>query len=135
MLATPVHSCCLHHFIHLVAGQVANETGECRVPTDPDIKVLGFRLGLYFQILSTVLMATVCRREALDNVIPTFFFFAAFLAAVIFSIMTQSLPPGAIIACEWCPVLSGVALFPVWQTDFTDTHPTIRNISGFIGII
>jgi hypothetical protein len=111
-----------------VVSQATNTTEECRVPADPDTHGLGVRLGLYFQVLSVFVIAEVRRKEAIDTVVPTIFFFAAFLGAVIYSVATQSLPPGAIIACTWYPILMFIALATVSQDEATEGHPGARSV-------
>ena len=104
-----------------ITGQSTNDA-ECRVQADPDTLGLGVRLGLYFQLLSTFFVALSRHNEARDAFVPTVFFFTGFIVAVLYSIATQSLPPGAIIACTWYPILLWVALFCVDFTDDTEIH-------------
>jgi len=88
----------------------ANST-DCRVPADPDIQGLGVRLGLYFQLLSTVLLQLVRVEEALVNFLATALFFTSFFIAFIFSTARNDFAPGAVIACTWYPLLLFMAIF------------------------
>lgn len=100
-------------------AQFTNFT-ECRVPANPDTLGLGVRLGLYFQLISNMLMNIVnckSRKEAQDGFLPTAYFFASFIAAVIYSAARHDFAPGAIIACTWYPILLLSGLFSV---DFRD---------------
>lgn len=116
-----------------IAGQSTNTTDtECRVPGDPDILGLGVRLGLYFQLLSTFLLALPRYEEARDAFIPTIFFFTGFMAAVLYSVATQSPPPGAVIACTWYPILFFVAFFCVDYTHDPKVHILARSGWAFV---
>jgi len=115
----------------LTAAQSTNSTGECHVPADPDILGLGVRLGLYFQLVSTFLLTLPREKEARDTLVSSEFFFSGFIVAVIYSVVTQSLPPGAIIACTWYPILLWVALFYSEQKD-PETHPGGRFLWAFV---
>jgi len=85
-----------------VAGQT---TPDCLVPADPDIYGLGVRLGLYFQILSNILLAFTHPDEAADSLLPTQLFFVGFFSAVVYSAAVNDYAPGGQIACTWFPVL------------------------------
>ena len=85
--------------LELVNASAADES--CLVPADPDILGLGVRLGLYFQMRSILLMALVRPKEAADAFLPTAFFFASFLFAVLYSIIRNEFPPSAMINCTW----------------------------------
>jgi len=108
-------------FTSTITGQSTNDT-ECRVQADPDTLGIGVRLGLYFQLFSTLFVALSRHNEARDAFVPTVFFFTGFIIAVLYSIATQSLPPGAIIACTWYPILLWVALFCVDFSSDTEIH-------------
>jgi hypothetical protein len=116
-----------------IAAQSTNTTdAECRVPGDPDILGLGVRLGLYFQLLSTFLLALPRYEEARDAFIPTIFFFTGFMTAVLYSVATQSPPPGAVIACTWYPILFFVGFFCVNYTHDSEIHTGARSVWAFI---
>lgn len=85
-----------------VAGQT---TSDCLVPADPDIYGLGVRLGLYFQILSNILLAFTHPDEAAESLLPTQLFFVSFFSAVVYSAAVNDYPPGGQIACTWFPIL------------------------------
>jgi hypothetical protein len=116
-----------------VAGQSTNATeAECRVPGDPDILGLGVRLGLYFQLFSTFLLALPRYEEARDAFVPTIFFLTGFMTAVLYSVATQSPPPGSVIACTWYPILFFIAFFCVDYTHDPKIHTGARSIWAFV---
>src|ERR1700738_2684832 len=95
-------------FILLLVGivDVAADTGvDCRVPGDPDTLGLGVRLGLYFQLSSTLIISLVRPKEARDSYLPTALFFTSFFIAVVYSAARRDFAPGALIYLTWFPVL------------------------------
>lgn len=96
----------------LLGAALAQSTEECRVPGDPDILGLGTRLGLYFQVLSSLLIGISRPEESADSVLPTGLFLTGFLVAVIYSTALNDFPPGATISCTWYPVLVLIAMIP-----------------------
>lgn len=89
-------------FACLVSGQ---SDDDCRVPADPDILGLGVRLGLYFQIATTLVIGARRPEEAVVTILPTGLFVASFLLAVCYSIIRNKFPPGSVISCTWYPIL------------------------------
>ena len=105
MQLTPLHNPSLFIlllFAYLVSGQ---SDDDCRVPADPDILGLGVRLGLYFQIATTLLIGANRPEEGVESILPTGLFVASFLLAVCYSIIRNKFPPGSIISCTWYPIL------------------------------
>lgn len=99
---------------------------ECLVPGDPDVIGLGFRLGFYFQLLSTLLLGIVRPEEAADSFIPNLFFIIGLVCAAIYSSSRLNYPPGAVIACTWYPVLAYVALLPLFYRHLPTKLPWYR---------
>ena len=95
----------------LVAACVsADNSTDCRVPADPDTLGLGVRLGLYFQILSNVVLQLTRIDEAVDTFLPTAFFFTSFFIAIVSSTARREFARGALIASTWYPLLFFLAL-------------------------
>lgn len=101
-------------------------SSECLVPGDPDVIGLGFRLGFYFQLLSTLLLGIVRPEEAADAFIPNLFFIIGLICAAIYSSARLNYPPGSVIACTWYPVLAYVALLPLFYSHLPAKLPWYR---------
>jgi hypothetical protein len=112
----------------LLAGLVSADNGDnnCQVPADPDVQGLGVRLGLYFQLLSTLLLTVVRPEEAAGTFLSTAFFLASFLIAVLYSAIQNEFPPGATISCTWYPVIVQAALVPVDFKEYNSGQKTAR---------
>jgi hypothetical protein len=85
---------------------------ECVIQGDQDVLGLGVRLGFYFQLLSNLLLGTICPSDAAKAFLPNLFFIIALVCAAIYSSAKENFPPGSIIACTWYPLLAYVALLP-----------------------
>ena len=94
----------------LVAILLARQTSAasedvCEIPADEDILGLGVRLGLYFQILSNFVVGIADPDEAAGTFIPSFLFILSYLIAVLYSVINNNYPPGALISSTWYPTL------------------------------
>lgn len=107
-----------------VTAESAND--GCRIPADPDIQGLGVRLGLYFQLISTLLMALVRPSEAAVTYMPTALFLTSFLIAVLYSAIRNEFPPSAVISCTWYPVLVMATLIPLDFSEFSQRQKMAR---------
>ena len=105
---------------------VQTNSTECLIRGDADVIGLGFRLGLYFQLLSTLLLGTVRPEQAADAFIPNVFFIISLVCAAIYSSSRLNFPPGAVIACTWYPLLAYVALLPLFYRRLPHKLPFYR---------
>jgi hypothetical protein len=96
----------------LVQCVSADATSDCRILADPDILGLGVRLGLYFQIFSSIVISISDPIESADSVLPAGLFVISFLFAVIYSTIRNDFPTGVQISCTWYPSLVFASLWP-----------------------
>ena len=123
------------HFIMLLlllCGVAAETSADCKVPGDPDILGLGVRLGLYFQLSSTLLVSLVRPKEARDTYLPTALFFTAFFIAVVYSTTLSNSAPGALISVTWYPILLLSFVFSGDWEQHSDEHSEHRMLLGVV---
>jgi len=97
-------------FVHMT--NASNEE-NCAVPTDADVLGLGIRLGLYLQLSSNLLLYNVRRSEVIGFVTVSNMLLTGFFIAIIYSVVQDPFPPGALISVLWLQYLDVGVLWPI----------------------
>lgn len=95
------------------AGTNGPSLSDCRVYGDTDIIGLGVRLGLYFQLLSNIIVVYKNTREGIASIMLTNIFMTAVFVAIVFSVAHGSATPSELIVFMWYAILEGCPLFAI----------------------
>jgi hypothetical protein len=83
----------------MLQGVRADEAIEaCRIPADPDILGLGVRLGLYFQLLSSCIVAIVRPSEGVGSLTVSNILFSGIFIAVAHSTLNNDMPASVVLS-------------------------------------
>jgi hypothetical protein len=85
---------------------------DCRVNADTDILGLGVRLGIYFQLISNVYIAFIHPEEAAGSLPTNNMFMTAIFVSLLYSIVQNNLPSGAIVCALWIVLLDLPIIIP-----------------------
>ena len=115
---------------------------DCIVTTDHEIMGLGVRLGIYFQLASSLALYQIRRKEAIASILVSNMLMTGFLTSVIYAIIRNEFPAGAMIPVTYILALDACLLYPfltgvgevVYISSWTYTFTIFRaNASAGLG--